>query len=63
MGASEIKGSSGSENSSFIFFFYILTIFLKLYQINLILFSSPMTWVLWLQILIPWHLGILLMKP
>ena len=44
------------------FFFYILTIFLKLYQTNLILFCSLMTLVLSLQILIPWHLGIILMK-
>jgi hypothetical protein len=45
-----------------LYFFYILMIFLKLYQTNLILFCSLMRLVLSLQILIPWHLGIILMK-
>lgn len=40
----------------YFFFIYILTIFLKLYHTNLILFCLLMTLVLSLQILISWHL-------
>ena len=63
MEASATWGSAGFDTWSFIFLFFILTLFLKLYKTNLILFCSQMTRVLLLlQILIPWHLGVILMK-
>jgi len=46
MGASETWAAAEFNTWSFIFLFYILTVFLKLYQTNLILFCLLMTWVL-----------------